>query len=116
MVYKPGFIPLFSQLGKAFCAELSAANVDRADFAEKPAAIVAWIHRTVSRMKVTGSFMLRCETDFGRNRGIFVELRENVGLNLGIACRAPASLPCNKEIYRQRFATVRTGELGEHLA
>ena len=45
---QPGFIFLFSQLGKALRTKLSAANVDGADFAEKPAAIVAGILRAVS--------------------------------------------------------------------
>jgi len=101
MVYQPGFIPLSPQLGKALRTELSAANADYADFAEKPAATLAWGHRSVSRMKITDSFLLLRKMDSRMRRGIPIEFRENIGLHLRTAGRALATLPWNKQTYRQ---------------
>ena len=107
---------MLSQLRKALCAKLSAANADRTDFAEEPAAMVARMLRTISRMKVTNCLAALPEMDDGPVSGIFVEFRKNVGVNLRMTCRALARLPCNKQIERERFAAARTGEIGGHLA
>jgi hypothetical protein len=113
---EPGFIPLFSQLRKAFSADLSIPNMNRADFTEKPAAIVAWIHRTVSRMKVANGFVLLREADFGASSGAPVKFREDVSLDLRMAGWTSLRLPRDKEIYRERLAAARAGEMGGHLA
>jgi hypothetical protein len=78
--------------------------------------MVARMHRTVSRMKVTNCLATLREMDDRTGSGIFVEFRKNVGVNLRMTCRALARLPCDKQIERERFAAARTGEIGGHLA
>ena len=95
---------------------MSAAYANRADFTEEPAAVVARIHRTVSRMKVTNRLATLREADRRPGSGTLVEFRENVGLDLGATRRALTRLPCHKQIYRERFAAARTGEIGGHPA
>jgi hypothetical protein len=81
-VHETVFVPLLSQFCEALCTEMFAAETNRADFAEKPAAMVARSDRTVSRMKIADRFVLVCKMD-GRTRGgILVKFRENVGFNV----------------------------------
>jgi hypothetical protein len=91
------------------------AEADRADFAEKPAAMIAWSYRTVPRVKVTNSFVLKREMDDGPRRRFLMEFRENVGLNARTACRTLHRLPWNKQIDRQWLTAVRTTQIGDHL-
>jgi hypothetical protein len=93
MMHEAGFIPLFSQLGKALRTELPVTDGDYADFAEKPAALIAWVRRTVSRMKVTNGFVLLGKMNARTRRGILMEFGENVGLDLRVACRALHRFP-----------------------
>ena len=95
---------------------MSAACAYRADFAEEPATVVARIRRTVSRMKVTSRLATLREADRRPGSGILEEFRENVGLDLGTTRRALTRMPCRKQIYRERFAAARTGEMGGHPA
>src|SRR5580693_7426645 len=84
---EPGFILLGSHFCKTLHTEMSDTETDRADFAEKPAAVIAWSYRMVSRVKVTDSFVLKREKDCGARRRFFVAFRENVGLDTRTACR-----------------------------
>ena len=90
-------------------------EADRTNFAEKPAAMIAWSYRTVSRMKVTDSFVLKRETDGGARRQLFVQFRENVGLNARAACRTLYRLPRIKQIDRQWLTAVRATQICDHL-
>ena len=67
-------------------------------------------------MKVTNCLATLREMDDRTGSGIFVEFRKNVGLNLCMTYRALTRLPCHKQIYRERFAAARTGEIGGHPA
>ena len=71
-------------------------ETDRADFAEKPATMIARSNRAVLRVKVTGGFVLQGEMDSGAKRKFFMAFRKNVGLNVRMACRTMHWLARNK--------------------
>jgi hypothetical protein len=112
---EPGFILLGSHFCKTLHTEMSDTETDRADFAEKPAAVIAWSYRMVSRVKVTDSFVLKREKDCGARRRFFVAFRENVGLDTRTACRTLHRLPRNKLIDRQWLTAVRATQICDHL-
>lgn len=51
MLNESGFALLASELRKTLCAEFSFANINRAESAQKPSAVVARRQRTISGMK-----------------------------------------------------------------
>jgi hypothetical protein len=94
---------------------LPAADADGADLTEKPTAIVAWSHRTESRMKITNCFVLLREMNSKARRRIPIEFGENIGFHLGMAGRTLARVPWDKQINRQWLTAVRTTQISGHL-
>jgi hypothetical protein len=88
MMNKPGFALLFSELRKTLRAKRSRADINCAEPAQKPSALVAWCQRPISPMKEANRFRSLRYLDLRSGARIVLKRRKDERRHFRVARRA----------------------------